>query len=297
MPWFFYSILSSLGFVGMILCVRKLMNDGFAPKQILMFLTGLVSLAFGLANVFDPGLLWQSQDLWPFLFLMGGIGFFHVVGNWADFTGIQRAPNPGYVVAIRNATILPIVFLAPFLFASPVASGAQWVAVFAIIGGITLVAYERKRKEAQNSKSLPWPALAFLALGCFMIGVLIMKQVTLFPYASAKEIVFLASGINCIAFALMSGKESARILGDPALRVKFLFFIVLAAIFSALANWGSVTGLTLAPNPGYHNALQNTHAALVALVAIPMFGSEWNARKMAGVALVIIGTIMLILLA
>lgn len=298
MPWFVYSMVSSLGFVGMILCVRKLTNEGFVAKQILMFLAGFGFFALVIWNLFTPGELWQSDQLIPFLVLTVITGCVHVAGNWADFTSIGQAPNPGYAVTIRNATILPVTFLAPFLFGSPGAGAFQWLASFLILAGMALTVYERKNTAASHLGKFPsWHVLAFGALFCFTLGTLLIKQTTTLSLVSPAQIMLMLFGIHFAAFTAFTARDAQNFLWRISGRGTLLTYTALAAAFALVANWAGIIGLALSPNPGYNSALQNTNAALVSLVAIPLFGSEWNARKMAGVALVSVGTIMLTLFA
>ena len=134
MPWYFYSLISSLSFAGMILCVRRLGDFGFSSKQTLLFLTSFSFLGFLGVNLMSPGAIWRSSDIGVFALIMLGAGLCAVAGNWTDFEGIRRAKNPGYAVSIRNGTILSTIVFSSFLFGSPLGASEFGGAILIFIG-------------------------------------------------------------------------------------------------------------------------------------------------------------------
>ena len=46
MPWYMYSLATSLSLVGLYLCIKWLTSRGIEPKQILLFMSGFASLGF-----------------------------------------------------------------------------------------------------------------------------------------------------------------------------------------------------------------------------------------------------------
>ena len=76
MPWYFYSILASLSFVGLYLCIRWLTSKGFEPRQILLFMVGFA--LFGFFGAAAPSLrdVFQSDQFGGFLIAatVAGVG-------------------------------------------------------------------------------------------------------------------------------------------------------------------------------------------------------------------------------
>lgn len=293
MPWFFYSILTSLSYVGMILSVRKLTNLGFSPRQILLFLTGFVFLGFAIINLVSLGDIWQSDKFLFFLLIMLVVGIFSVIGNWADFEGIKRAPNPGYSTAIRNTTILPVILFSVLIFGSEFSLLKLLGAILVMIG-IALLVLEKKNYSEKKIKSSSWCLFAFLALFGFTIMTLAHKQGTLIPGVFSKEINLFMFGFNFLAFALLSRKELKSYFADKIKLKAFLPLVIVAAAFSFLANFLSITGLSLAPNPGYHDAIKNTNILLVTLLSIKLFSTGFKKYKILGVIAIMIGIIILV---
>ena len=84
MHWYVYSILSSLSFVGLYLCIKWLTTRGFAPKQILLFMVG--SALIGLFGATVPSLhsVVNSDRFFSFLGAATFAGIFTSIGHWAS---------------------------------------------------------------------------------------------------------------------------------------------------------------------------------------------------------------------
>jgi len=139
MVWYHYSLFTSLSLVGLVLCIRWLTNRGYQSKQILLFMVGIALVGFlGLAW---PGLsdLFNSKYLFSSLLFIVLAGVFAAIGHWADFEAIKRAPNPGYATAVRNCSILPVIFLSVLIFNSELGPWKLVGAVVIILLGIILL--------------------------------------------------------------------------------------------------------------------------------------------------------------
>ena len=296
MPWYFYSFISSLSFAGMILCVRRLQDLGFSSKQILLFLAGFSFFGFALLNLISPGILWGSSDVWKFVFVMLFAGAFAVCGNWADFEGIRRAKNPGYAVAIRNTTILPVVFLSVLFFNSSLGT-VELLAVVLILFGIYLLVFKRtsEEKHSISEKGVHWYYFPFIALIAFTGLVLLLKRATLFPAASTKEINLILFGFNVIAFLFFSRNNMREYFTNLRTRKAFFLWVLAAAGFSFLGNYVSILALDAAPNAGYHEAIKNTNVLFVTLISILLIPRTFEKYKIFGVCLVTIGILVLVL--
>lgn len=293
MAWYIYSILGAVCFSGMILSVRKLTNRGFSSKQVLFFLCGFVFLGFLALNIFSPSNLWHSDKLPYFFAIMLAVGIFSSFANWADFEGVKKAPNPGYPVAIRNATILPVVLLSVLFFNSELTL-LKFFGVMLIILGIISLVLEKNKISDTTVKSSPWRLFPFIALLGSTIAVLGIKQATLIPFVSSKEVNLFTFLLNFIFFTLVSHKELKNYFSDKNKLKSFLPFVILVAAFSFVGNLLAIKGLSIAPNPGYHEAIKNTHMLFTTLLSIKLFSLKVNKFKILGVILIIAGIIILI---
>jgi uncharacterized membrane protein len=292
MLWFFYSALTSLLFVGMILCVRRLTDLGFPSKQILTFLFTFLFIGFLAINISSLHTIFQSKNILFFVLIMIMAGIFSVIGNWSDFEAIKKAPNPGYPVAIRNASILPITFLSIILFSSDF-NPIKIIGVFFILGGIILLVVDKKKSLDVKKNFSNWPLFAFLALFCFAITKLAQKQATLSIDFSIQQINLFIFGFDLLAFIILTRKEFKSYFKDKTKLKKFIPLVALAATFSFLANFFGIKGFSIAPNPGYHEAVKNTSVLFVALLSVKLFSANFDRNKIIGTILTVIGIIIL----
>lgn len=297
MPWYFYSLISSLSFAGMILSVRRLGDLGFSSKQILLFLTGFSFLGFLGVNLASPGALWSSPGLGVFIFIMLIAGGCAVVGNWTDFEGIRRAKNPGYAVSLRNGTILSTIILSAFIFGSPFGI-PEFIGAILILSGIYLLVLKKDSPSAdigEDRGGMPWYYFSFWALAAFTGLVLLQKQATLIPFASTKEINLILFFVNACVFLLFSRNSIREYVSDARFVKVFLPWVFASAVFSFLGNYTSIVGLAMAPNAGYHEAIKNTNMLFVALLSLALAPKTFEFSRLLGVAVMSIGILILVL--
>jgi drug/metabolite transporter (DMT)-like permease len=296
MAWYVYSILTSLSFVGLYLCIRWMTNKGFAPRQILLFMIGLAMLGF--LAVAAPSLhrVWSSDQFTGFLKAASFAGIFAAVGHWADFEAIKRAPNPGFATSIRNSSILPVTILSVFLFGSPFDFRKLIGAVLVLIGIVALLVEKKKTPDGNGvrpSSGRQWIVLAFIALTSYTLMVFGIKRATLLGF-SAPEICLGIYIVNFVFFVIICRKNIASYFQDKDRLQFFLPVVLVCALFALAVNLLSVKGIQLAPNPGYHEAIRNTNVLFVTLLAIPLFSAGFDRRKMLGVIVIVAGTIAIV---
>jgi len=294
MPWFFYSILTSLSFAGMFLSVRKLTDIGFSSKQILLFLCGFAFLGFIALNIIFPSHVWQSDKFLFFLLTVAMAGLFSVLGNWTNFEAIKRSPNPGYPLGISTITILTTALLSVLIFNSPF-DLFKILGTILVIIGITLIAVEKKDYLTEKTRQSHWQLFAFIALFCFTVTILTLKQTISIIGIAPKEINLFIFGFNFLAFALFSGKELKDYFTDKVRLKTFLPLVLIASIFSFLGNFFNITGLGLAPNPGYNEAIKNTNVLFVTLFSTLLFSASFDKYKFLGIITIIFGVIILVI--
>ncbi len=297
MPWSVYSILSSFSFVGLYLCIKWLTTRGFAPKQILLFMVGFALIGFFGATVPSLHSVVNSDKLFSFLGAATFAGIFTSIGHWADFEAIGRAPNPGYATSIRNSSVLPVTILSVLLFDSPFHL-IKLLGIFLILAGIIALLIERKAdsKEGENRQPAKkfWVPQAFIALACYTLAVFGMKKATLLGFAP-PEICLCIYIVNFIFFLVICRKELKSYFEDK-IRLRFFLSVVLVcAFFAFTVNLLNIKGISLAPNPGYHEAIRNTNVLFITLLAIPLFSASINKQKMIGIVSTVAGIVVLVI--
>lgn len=295
MPWYIYSILASSLFVGMILCTRYLGNKGFFSKQILVFLLGFVFLGFFLLNLGSFNDIIESEHFGTFLFVMIIAGISSVIGNWTSFTSIIKSPNPGFSGAIKNVNILLITIFSVLILGSPL-SFIKLVGVLLVIIGVAVVIIEKNNVSYKKADKFfsRWEVLSLIAAFGFTIAILAIKKASQLGFSSL-QINFFLFGFNFLAFVFLTREEIKSYFQDKIKLKKFLPIVFLAATFSFLANLFNVKGVSIAPNPGYHQAIQGTQILITTLISVPLFGIKFNKRKLLGVVIVLLGTIILVI--
>lgn len=297
MPWYVYSILSSVSLVGLYLCIKWLSFKGFPSKQILLFMVGFALIGFFGATTPYLYSIFNSDRFFSFLGAAAFAGIFASIGHWADFEAIGRAPNPGYATSIRNTSILPVTILSVFVFDSSFHL-IRLVGVFLILTGIVTLLVEKKTEAEEGKNGQPakksWVPQAFIALTGYTLAVLGMKKATLLGFAP-PEICLVIYIINFIFFLVICRNELRGYFEDK-IRLKFFLPIVLmCAFFAFTLNLLNIKAISLAPNPGYHEAIRNTNVLFITLLAIPLFSASLNKQKMIGIVSTVAGIIVLVI--
>jgi uncharacterized membrane protein len=298
MPWFVYSILSSILFVGLYLGIRWLTDKGFAPRQILLFLIAFALLGFLGATAPSLGEVLSSEKFMSFLAAGTFAGIFSSIGHWADFEAIKRAPNPGFSTSIRNSSILPVTLISVVLFHSQF-QFLKLGGVFLILAGIMALVIQR-RPSSQEKGIAPttakndWVPLAFIALAGYTLTVLGMKEATLLGF-SPPEICLCIYIVNFVFFTFLCRRDIRGYFQDKA-RLRFFLPVVFGcALFAFAVNLLNVKGIELAPNPGYHEAIRNTNVLFLTFLSIPLFSASMDKQKILGVITTVVGILILVI--
>ena len=298
MPWFVYSILSSLLFVGLYLGIRWLTDKGFAPKQILLFMIGFALLGFLGATAPSLSRILSSEKFISFLAAGTFAGIFSSIGHWADFEAVKRAPNPGFSASIRNSSILPVTIFSVVLFHSQFHL-VKLVGIFFILSGIIAQVIPRKASPGEKwIRGTPqknyWIPLAFIALAGYTLTVLGMKKATLLGF-SPPEICLCIYIVNFLFFAFICRKDLKTYFQEKTKLKFFLPVVFSCAVFAFAVNLLNVKGIELAPNPGYHEAIRNTNVLFITFLAIPLFSASMDKQKILGVISTVIGIFILVI--
>lgn len=295
MSWYVYSILASLSFAGMVLCTRYLGNKGFSSKQILLFLFGFAFFGFLIINKGLFITVWESEYFLAFIIIATATSIFAVIGNWANFTATIKAPNPGFVGAIKNSNVLLIVFLSTLIFKSSLSLLKLLGAVFIIVGIVMLIMDKNNITAKQTEKSfLRWDILAIIGALSFAIMVLGVKKMSQMGFSSPQINLFIF-GFNFLAFLILSRKDLKNYFQNKIKLKEFLPVVFGAAIFSFVANIFNIKGIAIAPNPGYHESIKDTQVLFTTLLSAPLLGASLNRQNLFGVVIISIGVIILII--
>jgi multidrug transporter EmrE-like cation transporter len=184
-----------------------------------------------------------------------------------------------------------------FVFDSPFKL-IRLIGVFLILVGIFSLLIEKKMaleegitgRKAKKS----WAPQAFVALAGYTLGVLGMKKATLLGFAP-PEICLVIYVVNFIFFFIICRKDLKGYIEDK-IRLRFFLPVVLMCASLAFAvNLLNITAISLAPNPGYHEALRNTNVLFITLLSIPLFSASLNRRKMIGIVSTVAGIVVLVI--
>ena len=295
MPWYIYSIVAAFSFVGMVLCTRYLGNKGFSSKQILFFLFGFAFFEFLVLNARTLTSIWKFEQFSVFLFVMTIAGVFAVIGNWADFTAVIKAPNPGFVGAIKNSNVLLIVFLSVLMFGSSL-SLTKLLGVLLVVGGMILLILEKRNSNTKQIERsfFRWEVLAAIAAVSFAIAVLGVKQASQIGFSSPQINLFLF-GFNFLAFTLINRREIKNYFQDTAKLKGFLPIVFLAGTLAFIGNIFNIQGIITAPNAGYHESIKNTQILFTTLLSVPLLGASLSKQKLLGIILVLAGIVILVI--
>jgi len=296
MPWYMYSLQTSLSLVGLYLCIKWLTSRGIEPKQILLFMSGFACLGFLAAAAPSLAAVVRSSRFPGFLAAATFAGVFAAIGHWADFEAIKRAPNPGFATALRNSSIVPVTVGSVFLFGSAF-DLLKLAGAGLILAGVVALVVEKKAavyaRDAGRTAGRRWVGLALVAMASYTLMVFGIKESTLLGF-SAPEICLTIYIVNFAFFAAVCRKTVRAFLRDKAKRKLFLPVTLVCALFAVAVNLLNVKGLQLAPNPGYHEAIRSTNLLFITLLAIPLFSASLDRQKMAGVAVIVAGMILLV---
>ncbi len=276
------------------MCTRHLGNKGFSSKQILLFLLGFVLLGFIILNFGTLNTILEADNLRNFLLIMAVAGIFSALGNWVNFTAVIKAPNPGFAGTIKSTNILFITIFSVLIFGSSWSS-IKLLGVVLVIAGITALVIDKNHASGVETDKafLKWDVLAFIGALSVTIAILGVKGASQIGF-SQSEINLFMFAVNFLAFSFLTRKEVGSYFQDKIKLKSFLPIVFLAAVFSFLGNILNVKGVAIAPNPGYHMAIQNTQILITTLISVPLFGIKFDKWKILGVVIVLFGIIVLV---
>lgn len=136
--WFFHALIAMLCFGGMQLLFKQLSRSGLGSPVILVFVFGIGTL-FYLAHVAiarTPLMVGRNV-----LAILGAAALLSYTGNLYMVRALDRAPNPGYALAVVGLQALVVTLGAVLLFGSEF-SWLKALGVVLSICGVALLMLE-----------------------------------------------------------------------------------------------------------------------------------------------------------
>jgi drug/metabolite transporter (DMT)-like permease len=115
MNWLIYSLISTIGFVGIALIIKRLTQFEIKAEVLNLYFWGLTTLTFLSYALIKKSVLKVPDNSWTWFILLAIIAF---VTNLFSVLAIKTAPNPGYTRAIQAAQIILVTIASFFLFGS-----------------------------------------------------------------------------------------------------------------------------------------------------------------------------------
>lgn len=138
---------------------------------------------------------------------------------------------------------------------------------------------------------MPWQFTALIALLCFSGSYLAFRAA---GNAGAGASAMLLP-VMLIGASLTAGQMAVS-GGGQALSGRAWLFVGVAALVCWVGNLAQLDAIKRAPNPGAALAIINASVAVVAVAAWPLFSAPLSAGKGTGVALCLIGIILVSIL-
>lgn len=282
MNWIIESLASMVLLVLTQILVKVNSRAGVPPAVINFATYVLVLAVFLFAGV---GMEINAEP--PIYFLIFAAGIFTFLGNAASVRGFTRSPNPGYSTAINKSYAAVTVVASIFLFGGELL-WRRLVGVALILASQLLIV---GRKPGQARDDSHWVAYSFGAFFSYAILSLLVKYVT--SGMGVYQLTFLFWSI-LLAVALFYAQIVWQKIPLANYR-KQAGLLALTGILSGFANIFLWNAFIHAPNMGYVNAINVASVAILALLAVKLFGDELTRQKSLGIAGVIAGLLLIVL--
>jgi drug/metabolite transporter (DMT)-like permease len=284
MDWISVSIIYFVMAVAMYVFIRKAQKDE-VPIHVYSFFM----FAVPLVGTFLIVALRGTSFLVPLPYLLMIVGMavlLSYLGNYFSQNAILAAANPGYPLIVMKSYVVFTTIAAIFLFGSEL-NLKNAIAIAAIIGFSILIIVEKKAKRKGNSR---WVLLAFAAFFCYGLLALSSKYLIdrgVDPVLQLFHIFLIVSAIMAV--------DIARRKKGFGMRSPHILLLLGIGVLSLVFNVAGWYGYKVAPNPGYINAINAASSSIVALCCIILFKDEFSWRKMAGIAGVTAGLVLMFL--
>lgn len=273
--WVILSLLMLVAVAANSLAIRLMLAKGVAGSLINCVNFAFCSFAYFIA-AFMTG---EKLNLSAFqIFSIASVAvLFNYLGNVFFMQSIERAPNPGYGLAIMKSNAVMTMLLSVFLFKS-VISEKSFLAGWAVLFFMALITWEY-RPQAKNRIRSSWVLPSFGAFFCFGCYSLAMKYLLL---QKMEPIVILA--YLCLVLAVMFYFDVRKLsLKTAAAGLSVTKYLAVTGLLSIATNLLFAKAVAAAPNPGYVGAVDAASGALVAVGAAWIFKDSLSPVKLIGI--------------
>lgn len=115
MDWFAYSLIGMVSFALMILLYKKLLLLGLNPTTLNLYIFGLVFIGLLFVTLKSKTPVSVSKNI---IILLLVTSVFSLIGNTSQLKAFDKAPNPGYAVAVLSTQVILVTVLSKILFGS-----------------------------------------------------------------------------------------------------------------------------------------------------------------------------------
>lgn len=135
---------------------------------------------------------------------------------------------------------------------------------------------------------MPWILYSIIAMISLAFLVLAVKKASDLG-TSAKIINLYIFGIVFMGFLVWNLASGEKLIVNKTA----LIFLIIASIFSLIANFLMFSVIGSSPNPGYVTAIIGLHGVIVLITSIFLFNSEFNLLKIIGSVLAVVAIILI----
>ncbi len=270
MNWIITSCIIVISSTGLYLTLRSIerYKTPLKIKSLAMFAAPLLPLLlFNIHN--KTSLLLGIQDV---IILFFTAIFFSWFANMASLRALEYSPNPWYPLIIGKSYVIYTTLFSIFLLWSEF-SLFKILLIILIILFSTCVLLEKKNEKKRKSWSWLAPTIyTFFAWGNLALILAYLSQTGI--SASILNLYLLWFVTIFILWEIIFQKQSYT----PKSRWE-VYHIIAIGIFFIAFQQSMVYGYTVAPNPGYINAVNVWSIGLVTLFSVYLFGDHINLQK------------------
>jgi drug/metabolite transporter (DMT)-like permease len=289
--WWIFALLAVVAGSAFNLSFKLALNQKVAAEKFFLYIFSGYFLGYILLNWQNNVKMLANPNHWHTLIIWGVIvACFSFLANYFSAKAYQNAPNPGYVEGIKSSNAILTTILGLLLFASPV-PWLKWLGIILIPFG--LLAFKSKKGSDDSHKDWLMPAIFYAV---FLSGMFVVYKYMIANLGFTRlEVLTSLSLFVAIGFLIISlTKKSPWIYPG-----KTLLVILVGIITGIFTNWLIISAVSLAANPGPSQAIFNCQAIVTMVAASVIFpstsGGHFDYKKWLGVAIVVIGTIIIVL--
>lgn len=298
MPWYVFSLIAVVTLSFHTICQKWALNLKITEKKFLFYYFIASFFGFLLLNLRNLSDLITGPNIGLYIFWGLVAAGLSMAGNYTEFYGIKRCPNPAYINGIRNASAIVVLFSAFILFNSPL-TWLKVLGVVLVVVGLLPIVISKETKPNQEKIDGNWKLAGIGAMLFFSGMVLVVKKMTILGF-SASQILLILFFFGTIGFGIINlFGENKVVLPTEKPTSLVIIPVILALIFVFISDLAGFTAIKLAPNPGYAQAILGVDIVLILFLSKLFFlkdaGGNFDALKWLGVFLIAFGIILMVI--